>query len=62
MKCSYGKRTIFKLFNLKIFEKYTDYIEHSRDEDSDENDFFIELKTAEKMLDCRANARNDRKD
>ena len=44
MKCSYSKTEKFKIFGIKFFEKRTEYIEHSRDEDADDDDFTIDLK------------------
>ena len=46
MKLSYKKRVDFKLFGKKIFEFNTDYIEHSIDVNSDEDEFNINLNTA----------------
>ena len=45
MKLTYKKRINFKLFGVKIFELNTDYIEHSIDVDSSDDDFNIDLNT-----------------
>lgn len=45
MKLSYKKKRVFKFFGIKIFEFNTDYIEHSIDIDSSDDDFNIDLNT-----------------
>ena len=43
MKASYKKLTQFKLFGLKVFKCSIKYVEHSSDEDNDDDGFYIEL-------------------
>ena len=46
-KVVYTKKNEFKLFDFKVFEFNTFYNERSNDNDTDENDFYIELREAE---------------
>lgn len=43
-KVIYTKRREIKLFGLKIFELNTNYNERPNDENTDDDDFYIELK------------------
>jgi len=45
MKCVYSKTVKYEIFGRKFFEIKTDYIEHSRDTDAEEDDMTISLKT-----------------
>lgn len=49
-KVIYTKRREFKLLGFKIFELNTDYNERSNDEDTDDDNFFIELKEMENKI------------
>ena len=42
-RITYRQREEFRLFGLKVLEKFTDYYEHSTDRDSSEDDENIEL-------------------
>jgi hypothetical protein len=46
-KVIYCKRREFKLFGFKIFELNTNYNEHSNDENTNDDDFYIELRERE---------------
>lgn len=47
MRVIYTKRHKFKFLGLKLFEWVTDYNERSTEKDSEDNDFYIELKEVE---------------
>ena len=47
MRVIYSKRHKFKILGVKLFEWTTDYNERSTENDSDDNDFYIELKEVE---------------
>lgn len=42
MKVAYKKVNTFRLFGLKILENWTEYIEHTREEDKPFDKIFIE--------------------
>lgn len=46
-KIVYTKKNEFRLFDLKVFEFNTFYNERSNENDTDENDFYIELREVE---------------
>jgi hypothetical protein len=47
MRIIYTKRHKFKFLGLKLFELVTDYNERSTEKDSNDNEFYIELKEVE---------------
>ena len=46
MKVSYKRNVEFKLLGVKLFEIKTNLIEHSTDENSEDDNFYIDLNTA----------------